>query len=223
MIFRKIFILTGLLCVLVSCSSDKESEEDAIMMETEEEIVATTSIPDPAFEQLLIDLGFDDTLDGKVETGNIEGVVNLFAENSAISDLTGINAFKNLEGLYVENNLLSILDLSSNIKLKFIFANGNQLTSLNLSNLTILEKLDMDSNQLTILDISSNPSLQLLSIANNELEAIDISTILDVVQLNDFAIENNPLNCIKVNQDQLDNIPSQWTKDTEDTYSLDCE
>jgi Leucine-rich repeat (LRR) protein len=218
-----IFILAGLLCVAVSCSSDKESEEDSKMMESEEEIIATTSIPDSAFEQLLIDLGFDDIPDGKVDTENIEGVVNLFAENSSISDLTGINAFKSLEGLYVENNLLSVLDLSSNIKLKFIFAKGNQLTSLNLSNLTILEKLDADNNQLTMLDISSNLSLQLLSLASNELEDIDISTILDVVQLNDFAIENNPLTCIKVNQDQLDNLPMQWTRDTEDTYALDCD
>jgi hypothetical protein len=215
------FILAGLLCVLAGCSTDKGPEEEALM-EAEEEIVATTSIPDPAFEQLLIDLGFDDKEDGKVDTDNIKGVVNLFAEDRMISDLTGIAAFQNLEGLYVENNMLSVLDLSSNTKLKFIFASGNQLTSLNLSNLVILEKLEGDNNQLTMLDISTNPSLQLLSLANNELEAIDISTILDVVQLNDFAIENNPLNCIKVNQEQLDNLPTQWTKDTEDTYSLVC-
>jgi len=30
------------------------------------------------------------------------------------------------------------------------------------------------------------------------------------------------LTCIKVNQSQLDNIPSTWIKDPEDTYSLDC-
>ncbi len=215
------FILTGLLCVLAGCSTDKESEEEALM-EAEEEIVATTSIPDSAFEKLLIDLGLDDIEDGKVDTDNIKGVVNLFAEDSDISNLAGIAAFENLEGLYVENNMLSSLDLSSNPKLKFIFASGNQLTSLDLSNLIILEKLEADNNQLTMLDISANPALQLLSLASNDLEAIDISTILDVVQLNDFAIENNPLNCIKVNQDQLDNLPSQWTKDTEDTYSLDC-
>jgi len=34
--------------------------------------------------------------------------------------------------------------------------------------------------------------------------------------------QSNPLTCIKVNQTQLDNIPTRWEKDPEDTYSLDC-
>lgn len=54
----------------------------------------TTNIPDPNFEQALIDLGYDSgTIDGSVPTANISGVTSLLVNNKNISDLTGIQDF----------------------------------------------------------------------------------------------------------------------------------
>ena len=75
---------------------------------------------------------------------------------------------------------------------------------------------------LAALNISTNTALQQLSLANNSLLAIDISNIPSLIQLNTFSIENNPLDCIQVNAEQFNNIPSQWTKDETDTYALEC-
>ena len=72
------------------------------------------------------------------------------------------------------------------------------------------------------MNISDNQALQQLSLANNLLASINISNIPTVSQLNTFSIENNPLECIIVNQDQLNEIPTQWTKDDVDVYALDC-
>ena len=52
-----------------------------------------TYVPDDKFEQALIDLGYDTTLDDSVLTSNISGVTTLDVENKSISDLTGIAAF----------------------------------------------------------------------------------------------------------------------------------
>ncbi len=52
-----------------------------------------TYVPDNNFEQALIDLNYDDTLDDSVLTANISGVTYLNVDDEGISDLTGIEAF----------------------------------------------------------------------------------------------------------------------------------
>ena len=54
----------------------------------------TTTIPDPNFEQALIDLGYDTgTPDGSVPTANISSPWYLDVSMKNISDLTGIADF----------------------------------------------------------------------------------------------------------------------------------
>ena len=222
--YKLIFILTGLLYVLAACSSDDDSESDSdpIMMEDDDVVIVQTDIPDVAFERALIELGIDDAEDGQVQTSNLNNVTDLVIESKGISDLSGIEDFTNLEGIWVKDNMLTSVDVSNNRKLKFLFIADNSITSVNVSNLGDLEKIEADNNSISQLDISDNTSLQLLTITNNQLQSIDVSIITDIIQLNTLAVENNPLDCIQVNEDQLNNIPSQWTKDTEDVYALDC-
>ena len=63
-----------------------------------------TYVPDDNFEQALIDLGYDDTLDDYVLTANISGVTDLDISEEAISDLTVIEDFTALTTLDVSNN-----------------------------------------------------------------------------------------------------------------------
>ena len=68
-----------------------------------------TYVPDDKFEQALIDLGYDTTLDDYVVTANISGVTELDVSNKEISDLTGIEAFTSLTSLECWNNQLTSL------------------------------------------------------------------------------------------------------------------
>jgi Leucine-rich repeat (LRR) protein len=216
----KCFILAGLSFAILGCSSDAEATNE----NTDGPVppVALTAISDPAFEQVLVELGVDDVVDGFVETGNAEMVTSLVMNDKGISSLQGIEDFVMLETLQVSGNEISSLNLSQNSLLKFIFIQNNGLTGINVNNLNILEKLSVSGNNLTQLDISDNPALQLLEINDNTIGAIDLSGIPNSIQLNTFAAENNPLTCIKVNQEILDNIPAQWTKDAEDIFALSC-
>jgi len=155
-------------------------------------------------------------------TSKVEMVTSLVMDDKGITSLLGISDFTMLENLSVNNNQISSLNLSENTLLKFVFAENNALTSINVSSLTLLEKLAVTNNNLTQLNISDNGALQLLQIADNTLGAIDLSAIPNSLQLNTFAVENNPLTCIKVNEEILNDIPSQWTKDAADTYALSC-
>ena len=134
-----------------------------------------TYVPDDKFEQALIDLGYDTTLDDSVLTANISGVTNLDIRNKDISDLTGIEAFSALIELIVSNNKLTSLDISQNTALLYLDCNYNQLTSLDLSKNTALETLECYNNQLTALDVSANTALTLLNVNNNKLTSLDVS------------------------------------------------
>ena len=73
-----------------------------------------TQVPDPNFEQALIDLGIDSEgiLDGQFLTADAENVSYLGVQNKNINDLTGIEAFVDLEWLDAFENNISEIDLS---------------------------------------------------------------------------------------------------------------
>ena len=77
----------------------------------------TTAVPDPNFEQALIDLNYDNVIDGSVLTANINTVTSLHVSYKNISDLTGIEDFTALEELSCGFNSLTSLDVSSNLNL----------------------------------------------------------------------------------------------------------
>ena len=79
----------------------------------------TTYVPDDNFEQALIDLGYDDTLDDYVLTANISGVTYLNVAGKEISDLTGIEDFTALTNLQCWSNSLTSLDVSANTALTY--------------------------------------------------------------------------------------------------------
>ncbi len=93
-----------------------------------------TYVPDDNFEQALIDLGLDTTLDDYVVTSNINTVNDLNIRNLSIFDLTGIEDFAALEILNCGLNFLGELDLSSNTNLNYLIADNAALTSLNVQN-----------------------------------------------------------------------------------------
>jgi hypothetical protein len=136
----------------------------------------TTAIPDPNFEQALINLGYDSGVpNGIVPTSIISGVTSLNISNENISDLTGIEEFTSLITLLCNGNQLTSLNVSQNLALKVLYCFGNQLTSLDLSQNSMLEKLFCFENQITSIDVSQNPTLEFLSLNNNQLTSIDIS------------------------------------------------
>ena len=116
-------------------------------------ILTTTAIPDPAFEQALIDLGYDTVLDGQVLTANINTIISLGLNdpvnhsnfpnvNTKITDLTGIEDFTALETLTAGDNNLTRVDFSKNLNLKTLQLPKNNITNINISKNLNLEFLN---------------------------------------------------------------------------------
>jgi gliding motility-associated-like protein len=143
-----------------------------------------TRIPDPNFEQALIDLNIDNgIIDGQVLTANVTNVKILQIPDRGISDLTGIEAFTQLESLNLgiidpndpyRRNKIASLDLSNNILLRHLNCGYNELTTIDLVKNTALETLSIDHNKLSSLDVSQNILLKSLFCSNNRLTAIDV-------------------------------------------------
>ncbi|TCK64785.1 putative secreted protein (Por secretion system target) [Winogradskyella wandonensis] len=146
-----------------------------------------TYIPDNAFEQRLIDLGYDDVIDGEVLTENINTVATLNINDIPIADLTGIEDFSALENLFARNTSIVNLDLSSNSNLEFLSINtpSNSYQTINVSNTNVsnmvlitpnLSTLDASSTNLSSLNVSSYTNLSTLDVSNTSISTLDLSS-----------------------------------------------
>ncbi|WP_075341546.1 hypothetical protein [Tenacibaculum agarivorans] len=160
------------------------------------------SIPDTAFETALENLGYDDiSNDNQIPLLNIYDITSLDVENQGISDLTGIEYFANLKVLNCSENLLSTIDLSSNLKLEDIDCDKNSFVSLDFSKNFNLIKIDADQmSSLTSIDFTGCEFLQNVEIDDNSIESIDFTTNTSLYV---FDLDNNSISTIDLSKNRL--------------------
>ncbi len=150
-----------------------------------EEIV---SIPDQGFLKALVDLGVEKNGDGLISYPEAEATFSISLSPSSISDLSGLEAFINLDSLMIHMNPISNLDLSSNTSLKYLSCTACELKQLDVSYNPFLMYLDCSggaamSNTLTHLDLSMNPDLEILDCSENRLVSLDLSNNQNLIEL----------------------------------------
>jgi hypothetical protein len=144
-----------------------------------------TDIPDYRFEQALLDLGIDSdfTVNGHILTSDALLVTELIITpttltnypypaadfsnyDGMIHDLTGIEAFVNLEKLILNTTMVDNLNVSNLINLKHLNVVDNMLTAINVSNNSDLEYIKISDwgdvlpmNSINELDFSQNPNI----------------------------------------------------------------
>lgn len=207
-----------------------------------------TFVPDDAFEQALIDMGYDFpgtvALDDYVPTSRIRNLRNLDIRNKGISDVTGLEDFENLQFLNCGGNNLVNLDITKNTLLKDLNCSGNLLTGLVISINTDLTRLNVSNNRFTTLEIGANPNLTELNCSFNSLTALDLTQnpslqsvfcqsnqliSLDANNgnngnLSNFDLRNNPnLQCVLVDDIDASLGYANWFKDTQAQYRLVCD
>lgn len=137
------------------------------------------SIPDNAFLNALIAEGIDTDNNKIISTIEAESAIILNISSYGISDLTGIEAFVNLDTLICNNNELLSLNTSGITSLKYLECrNNDELGSLDVTMNTALTFLDCSYTLLTSLDVSNNIRLTDLICCSNSrdrLSNLDIS------------------------------------------------
>ncbi len=158
----------------------------------------TTLIPDPRFEQALINLNLDIApVNGSVPTINISSIRSLNVNGNDINSLTGIQDFISLTDLFCNNNNISILSVTNNTALRILECDRNQITTLDVRQNTALITLIVSNNQLTGINTSQNTALLNFGCSNNMITRLDISknTLLE-----NFVCANNRLSDLDVSK-----------------------
>ncbi|MGG8494794.1 T9SS type A sorting domain-containing protein [Tenacibaculum sp. TC6] len=168
------------------------------------------SIPDAIFkEKLLTNTWININRDSEIQlveaqsyTGAID-VDNSYdtPDKERISDLTGIEYFSKLTGIYCKNNNLTQLDLSHNSNLISIECGLNKIKELYISMDAPLQSLQCYNNDLTELNLKNGK--------NNLLTSLDLQS-------------NRRLLCVTVDDVEYAYNQSSWFKAPFMTYKIDC-
>lgn len=140
-------------------------------------------IPDKGFLDALISSGVDKNGDGLISYEEAELTEALIIPPSGIIDLTGLEAFINLDSFSITLNPLSGINLSANTSLRYLECTSCELNTLDVSNNLLLEELICGRNKLTELDVSQNQSLVKLVLNNNLITSLDLSDNLGLTKM----------------------------------------
>ncbi|NQY10654.1 MAG: T9SS type A sorting domain-containing protein [Flavobacteriales bacterium] len=154
-------------------------------------------IPDADFKKDLVeDIDINTNGDSEIQVSEAIAVTHTIVVGTGTTDITGIEAFTQLQYLYIFADSLPNIDISQNVLLRSLSCSGlslnsldvsantqlnylscyhNNLTSLDLSNNQALSQLYVNANSLTELDVSNNPNLKQLTCNGNQLTSLDVS------------------------------------------------
>ena len=151
-------------------------------------------IPDANFKTYLINnTAINTNEDEEISIEEAEAFTGEISVSSDdITDLTGIEAFKNVTRLRCGSNDLTSLDVSNNLALAYLDCSYNDLTFINISNNINLEYFSCYGNNIASLDISKNLDLNTLIIGANALTSIDVTqhTALSYLNARDNLLTN---------------------------------
>ena len=121
--------------------------------------------------------------DGEIQVSEAQAIKWLSVTYSNISDLTGIEAFTNLQHLFCYYNGIVNLDVSGLVNLISIDASLNQLVSVGLTGLDNLQYLNLSENQFTNLSLDALTNLRSLNCHSNQLSTLNLSTFINLKTL----------------------------------------
>lgn len=169
----KVSILAALASstLFVSCHKDDDGNgNDSNKNQNKEIKIADRNL----LEALLYNPDVNKNRDEVITLAEAEAVKTLNISEYYISDLSGLENFKNLEKLDCSDNLIKEINLSDFPKLKELDCSGNKISSLDLS-ISTLTKLDCSQNNISSLDLSKATNLTELECSQNDISSLDLS------------------------------------------------
>ena len=163
-----------------------------------ESSTAAVTIPD-ADLRAVIEAALSKASGAPVTVADIETLTNLFAQEAAISDLTGLESASNLTRLFLDvNNITDLSPISGLANLTQLDLSANNITDLSpISGLANLTQLDLSANNITDLSpISGLANLRELTLSANSIR--DISALSGLTDLTRLEIWGNQIEDISV-------------------------
>lgn len=195
-----------------------------------------TAVANQAFEQILVNQGIDSDglVNGQILTSDALAVTELSLNLTSgpvfyINDLTGLEAFVNLQTLSIENANLTTsgINLGTLVNLLHLSLINCYLESVDLSSNVLLKTvnfsnygLDTLGNSFDSLDLSNNPLIYSVNLYNNHISYINLrnntqnNLVLEKGMDWLFPLTSNVTVCIEVDNAQQatnsDGIYENW-------------
>ncbi len=195
-------------------------------------------IPDDVFEEIIELRGWGDGIQNNdsVSLNKIENVKYLFLDGVEIYDLTGINAFVNIEELAVinlktssvninkldnlqriifnDNVALDTITFGTHPELYLLHCNNNALKYLDLRSFSNIEQIQCVNNDIFRMEVAGLNKLKALSCYLNPILSIDLSdcTSLRSLSLNNTRLkeldlsDNLELRYLKIENDSIESL-----------------
>jgi hypothetical protein len=155
-------------------------------------LAQNVNIPDANFKTYLLgNSAINTNGDTEIQLSEASAFTGLILGNDlSITDLTGVEAFTSLDGLYIRNNIVGSFDISANTALTYLDCQNTGISTLDISSNTALTGVSCPMNNLTSLDVSNNPELSAINCSNNDITSLDLS---NNILLSNFSCDNNEL------------------------------
>lgn len=179
-----------------------------------------------ARDQFGNNIRIDNNNDGQIQNSELVIVSKLNLDYSNIADLTGIQAFTNLNELSCYNNVITSINVSALTYLTQIECSYNQLTSLNISGLKYLQGVLCRNNKLTSLNFNGNTDLNRVECQNNLLTSLNLSGQTNLYwlycsnnQISNLSFDGAPLNYLYCDNNKISSLNLSTVKNL---LSLNC-
>lgn len=170
-------------------------------------IINSTNFPNANFRNYLLGL----YPKGYITQTDVNNRTYMDISGKSISNIYGIQYFTELKTLYANDNLLNMVDLTSNKKLENLYMQDNRLAELKLTGLTQLKTLNVSRNWIINTDSGTGGCLPGLSTCTslqtfycNENSSLTTFNASDMSALKTIDCRNNPsLTTMKCFRDNL--------------------
>ncbi|WP_417290320.1 T9SS type A sorting domain-containing protein [Corallibacter sp.] len=141
----------------------------------------------------------NNAITGTIDVSGLDRLTNLyFYENTGVTgvDVTGCTKLYHVKGYgcaitEIDFSNATLNAASDPTRLRYVYVNDNLLTSINVSGNTGIFRLDVYNNSLTSLDISDLTGLTYLRFQNNDITGdIDVSANLGLEKLGTYNNDN---------------------------------
>jgi Leucine-rich repeat (LRR) protein len=126
----------------------------------------------------------DTNRNGEIEISEALNVQMLSLQNLSISNLEGLQYFKNLRTLIVSDNQVFEMNLKGLDNLNDLLIDSNKFTDLDVSYLTNLKNLNCSNNQIQKVTFHETSQIKELSVEKNLLSDLPLKTLPELTYLN---------------------------------------
>lgn len=149
------------------------------------------NFPDENFlEYLLLYTNIDTNKDAEIQVSEAEAYTGAFTITGNITNLTGIEYFKNLTSLTLNSAKVNTLNISANKQLERLYIYKSPITKVDITSNTKLIMMDVkENNLLTQFKFGQHSQLQYASLMFNNISEIDVTNCPKLTNL--FLTSNN--------------------------------